>query len=164
MPGRPDRLYHIDVSGARFREVKAGGTIAIADGTQGTIMILYPATKHAQIKNENRQFGVGRPIDFVLGAIDKLREAKTEDLGSKQLEGRTVVGFRADVDDPDRGDIQVDIWVNLETRYPVRVDILYKDQGRSLVAHNIKWNPELDDSLFDTTPPPGYTAGPSQFK
>ena len=164
MPGRPDRLYHIDISGARFREAKAGGSIAIADGTQGTIMILYPTRKHAHIKNENRQFGYRRPIDFVLEAIDKLREAKTEDLGSKQLEGQTLVGFRAAVDDPDRGNIQLDIWVNVETRYPVRVDVLYKDLGRSVVLHNIKWNPELDDSLFDMTPPPGYTAGTGQFK
>ena len=51
---------------------------------------------------------------------------------------------------------EIDIWVDLETHYPMRIEMLYKKQGVSLVMHKITWNPQLDDSLFDLKPPSGY--------
>ncbi len=155
VPDKPERLYHNDISGARYRKTSSNGTIQIADGNQGKIIDLNPTNKSAYIRTYKSEGK--RPIDFVLDYIDKLREAKTDDLGKKVLEGRTVVGFRAIMTDGINREQQIDTWVDLDSHYPVRIEMFYKEQGAKLVMYNFKWNPELDESLFDMTPPPEYT-------
>ncbi len=155
MPDRPDRQYHNDISEARYRKTSSHGTIQIADGIQGKLINLNPTNKTAVImayKSEG-----SRPIDFVLNFIDELREAKTDDLGQKTLDGKKVVGFRAKKTDGAQREQQIDIWIDIDSKWPVLIEMLYLGSDTRLIMKNFIWNPDLDDELFDMTPPPGYT-------
>ena len=154
-PGKPEQNFHNDISGERYRKTGSNGTIQIADGNQGKSISLNPTDKSAYIRTYKSEGN--RPIEFILGFIDKLRKVKTEDLGRKELGGRTVVGFRAQMTDDIQREQQIDTWVDLESHYPVQIEILYKKHGVKLVMYNFTWNSRLDDSLFDMTPPPEYT-------
>jgi outer membrane lipoprotein-sorting protein len=96
------------------------------------------------------------------GTFDKLRkqfqraqhgEENTESLGERTIDGRTTVGFRI-VD----GRIETKIWADPKTELPVRVETtIGGEQKMHLVMENFEYDVELDESLFDTTPPEGYT-------
>ncbi|GAH85566.1 unnamed protein product, partial [marine sediment metagenome] len=49
------------------------------------------------------------------------------------------------------------IWVDPQTDLPVRIEVAEAgDNGASIVCSNIRFNAELDESLFSTSMPDGY--------
>lgn len=155
VPGKPNREYHNDVSGAKYRKTSSNGTIQIANGIQGKMISLNSKDKTAFIRSFKPEGN--RPIDFLLNLIGEWREEKTEDLGEKTLDGKKVVGFRTQKIDGAQRKRQTDVWVDTTSGWPVLIEMLYPEQGARLIMKNFVWNPDLDEKLFDMTPPPGYT-------
>ena len=65
-------------------------------------------------------------------------------------EGTATDGFRS-----------LDIWVNAATRSPDHLEISFQEQGKPLYQMHIRdihIDPKIDRSLFNMTPPAGYSA------
>lgn len=82
-------------------------------------------------------------------------------LGEKKVEGVSSSGFElamSKVDDAvENGTMQV--WVAQKTHLPVRVvySMSFGGQKATVTMDQFEWNIALDESLFNATPPPGYT-------
>jgi hypothetical protein len=89
----------------------------------------------------------------------KARDNKMEvtSLGEKVIEGRRAIGYRLKFE---KYSAEEDIWADVETLLPVRIEItnvLPKKSGvMKSIWSDIQYNLNLDDSLFSLDPPKGY--------
>jgi hypothetical protein len=131
------------------------------DGT-GRQMVLMHATRTVL-------FSEGKQVDGLEGAMGLLEELKSlprtadESLGERRAGDRTLLGYRVHRV-PSGSDIPglsaFDLWVDSGTGRPDHVDISIQEQGKPLYQMHIKnfrVDAELDRSLFEMTPPAGYT-------
>ena len=155
-----DREGKAFAKGAKFRTEFPNGEVSIADWDVGKVLKLNPATKSAEIYYLHAGAGPFRPqANQLLGLVERMEKATTQKLGEKEIDGQRVTGFRAVLKSSFGGDDEVyTAWVDVETRLPFRLESIDPKTGRVAgVQHKFVWNPELHDSLFDLTPPPGYT-------
>ncbi|MGA2040450.1 MAG: GyrI-like domain-containing protein [Bryobacteraceae bacterium] len=84
-------------------------------------------------------------------------------LGERQAGGRRLIGYRlpnATLGASFPGLKSFDMWVDAGTRQADHVDIAIAEQGKPVYQmhiRNIRVNGQVDRSLFDLTPPAGYT-------
>jgi len=137
-----------------------GKMVMIFDWRQGKSLTLDPATKKAivvSLSNLTKEqvaqadtFGWFRSI--LLDARDK-PDVKREPLGEKEIDGRRVVGFRVS----GRGMV-MSLWGDPKTGLPVRIEAtMAVFPGAKTTMSDFVFNVEMDESLFSTDPPPGYT-------
>ena len=135
---------------------------------------LIPAEKQAEtmewVDFDAREPFFGEAHGLMLKARDKKLEAVP--LGEKVIDDRKAVGYRLKFE---KFDTQQDIWADVETLLPVRIEIttIYpaetkdaspagsKDKISGKIVHrsiwsDIQYNLKLDESLFDLNPPAGY--------
>jgi hypothetical protein len=163
-PGEAEVRYHIDAMGARYRKANlTNGMLQVADGDQGKLMqiVLHkPADPDKapwkSVRITPYKTETDNPIEMILGKIDEFIAGEVETLGEKVLDGRQVRGFRANITDKIQRRQTIEVWVDIETNYPVQMEIFYGKAGVQMIFTKFVWNPELDDSLFDLTPPEGY--------
>ncbi len=75
-----------------------------------------------------------------------------EELGTKEIDGVTAEGYRVT-----QGDAVKDIWIDPKTKELVQVELKFASApGMNKIIKNVKFDVELDDSLFNMTPPEGY--------
>jgi len=72
-----------------------------------------------------------------------------EELGKQQIDGRTLLGFRAT-----HPEAEITIWADPETALPVRVEQV-SGQMR-VICRNLQFDVPLDESLFSMEVPEGY--------
>ena len=79
-----------------------------------------------------------------------------KDLGARKINGKEAHGY-AMVYPHDTDPIEV--WLDPQTDLPVEIDRTLKDESTTSVEQysDFRWNIDLDPTLFDTTPPAGYT-------
>ena len=82
--------------------------------------------------------------------MKRIIEGSDETLGEKEIDGRKTKGFRV----TSRGQ-EMELWVDAKTGDPIQIEMKVPDFG-AVVMSEIKFDVELDDSLFDVTPPEGY--------
>ncbi len=75
-----------------------------------------------------------------------------ESLGKKEIDGRVVVGFRAHSNMADQT-----FWADPQTARLVRIDFDMPGGSGHGVMSNVRYDMELDASLFSLEPPAGYT-------
>ena len=80
-------------------------------------------------------------------------DGEVERLGTKQIDGRTAVGFRFEL--KEKKDTTKTIWADQETGLPIKIEEI--QNGFHIGYKDSRFNVELDDSLFDLEPPEGYT-------
>jgi hypothetical protein len=103
--------------------------------------------------------GYKSPLMMVenLGAF---RGTARQELGRKQISGSDADGIVLELRDidPSAGPGAVELWVDADTKLPVLIEIR-QTVGMPLVMRmdDFEWNVELDDALFDATPPTGFT-------
>jgi hypothetical protein len=74
-------------------------------------------------------------------------------LEEREMDGRTVRGFRLT-----EGGMNQTFWIDVKTGYPIRMEGKFPNApGVNAVMTDFQFDVELDDSLFDLTPPEGYT-------
>jgi hypothetical protein len=76
---------------------------------------------------------------------------KVESLGEKEIDGRQAVGYRKRTNMAD-----MTLWADPKTAQLVRVDYEYADAGGRGHMSNVRYDVELDPSLFSLEPPAGY--------
>ncbi len=131
-----------------------GGYVSIIDSIQGKgLTILPPKKQFIEMEISNLQ---NDPAQQNINIIEKLRslpERADEQLGTREIDGRDVQGFRI----TEEGLINT-VWIDIQTRDLVLVEMEFLNApGMSGTMSNFQFDVELDDSLFTLTPPDGYT-------
>lgn len=99
--------------------------------------------------------------------IRSLPERAQEVLPKRQMDGRTVQGFRVNrfEEEEEEGMVNVVVWIDVKTKNPVRIEgeLRGKSAGRTIHVRmsNFDFTADLDDALFDLTPPAGFSERPS---
>jgi outer membrane lipoprotein-sorting protein len=130
------------------------GYLSIIDSIQGKgLTILPPKKQFIEMEISNLQ---NNPAQQNINLIEKLRslpERADEQLGTREVNGKKVQGFRV----TEEGLINT-VWIDLQTRELVLVEMEFLNApGMSGTMSNFQFDVELDDSLFNLTPPDGYT-------
>jgi effector-binding domain-containing protein len=144
-----------------YRRINCSWGIEVrSDGTTGKQIALFHATR-------NYVAEVGKQIESSDDFLEQLRslpQAADEALGEQRAGDKTLIGYRLHKAPPNTG-IQgltaFDIWVDAATRDAHHVDITIQEEGKpthQMHIQNIRSGAQIDRSLFDLTPPAGYTA------
>jgi outer membrane lipoprotein-sorting protein len=140
------------------------GTISIADFDRGRMLWLDPAKKKAMVydmkgfdEEKRKKMQSGFLFGNLRAALDEYRTNKKgqlEELGEKDLDGKRVFGFRLAIPTM----VQT-IWGDQATGNVVRIDTTAAGPPKTeVVFSDFVFDPPLDESLFASDPPEGYTA------
>lgn len=137
-----------------MRMAAPGGFVSIVDSIQGKgLTILPPKKQFIEMEISNLQ---NDPAQQNINVIEKLRslpERADQQLGTREIDGREVQGFRI----TEEGLINT-VWIDIQTRELVLVEMEFLNApGMSGTMSNFQFDVELDDSLFNLAPPDGYT-------
>lgn len=137
------------------RTEQEGGQVVVVNMVQGKALILDEASKSALVLEskpvEKGKLGAG------LGLVEefrKLEEADGVPAGEKEIGGVKARGFRVK-----KPYDEMLIWVSPDTGLPLLVETTTRVQGKEMLGtlSDFVINPDLDDDLFRTEPPAGYT-------
>ncbi len=132
--------------------------VVIFDMPSGRCLSLEPAKKAALLL-EGMFRGVHKPgsLDIAAKEVNKLRELADkhgEPVGEKIIGKVRAKGFRVVEATGD----QTIVWADPGKRLPIQLDETpYGDKTLRYTISEIQLDTELDDSLFGTEPPAGYT-------
>ncbi|MCP4608887.1 MAG: hypothetical protein GY845_09255 [Planctomycetes bacterium] len=133
----------------------AGGVVSIVDSIQGKGLTILPPPKKQFIEIEMSNLQ-NDPAQHNINLIEKLRslpERADEELGTREIDGREVQGFRI----TEEGLIN-SVWIDIQNRQLVLVEMEFVNApGMSGTMSDFRFDVELDDSFFNITPPDGYT-------
>ena len=139
------------------REVYPDGYVQIFDSSEEPhrMLAIHPDKKLAVEK-----FYPGRKpgninVDFLrhMSAFENMPDLlAVEDLGFKQVEGRTAKGFHV----PGKYNDWT-IWADTQTRLPIRIELVHPQIERKIIMTEFEFDAEFDESLFSMTAPEGYT-------
>lgn len=139
-----------------IRIATADGFVTVAQRTSNGMegISIVPVTKsYVKIKADNLPED---PSGDPWATTEKLRAlpARADDvLGRKQIDGRSLEGFRVRGDDA-----QTTVWIDPDTGDLVRVELEFANApGMNTIMSDFQLDVPLDDSLFDLEPPQGYT-------
>jgi len=96
-------------------------------------------------------------------SVEKLRALPAqadEALGRKQIDGRTLDGFRVT-----EGDTTTTVWLDPKTGELARAEMEFAHTpGMNLIMTDFQFDAPLDDSLFRLVPPAGYSRMEQEFQ
>ena len=144
-----------------LRQELLNGYINVSDWNVGKMIGLDPNSKQATVINivkVPKEAKEGMQVNQFEMIRQALRTATTDpnsqviSLGEKQIDGRTVLGFRFDTPG-----MPLTVWADPETELPVRIESTLAGPPKTEVAMtNYEFNVELDESLFSLDIPEGY--------
>jgi outer membrane lipoprotein-sorting protein len=155
--GQPDRLlqaYYL--APGRMRQ-EIDKVVSIIDMQRGQFVTLNPIDKSATVMTmKGRQENKG-PLDLFEQMRDLLAknrnpgQAQYEPLGEKQIAGRRALGFRCE---SLMG--TATLWGDPATGLPLVIESTFSVPRTEVVMSDFDLDPELEESLFDLTPPADY--------
>jgi outer membrane lipoprotein-sorting protein len=147
-----------------YRRVNCSWGIEVrSDGSAGKQIALFHATRNYLIEGAKQAGSLANTEDIV-EQLRSLPQAADEVLGEQRVGGNRLIGYRLRQAPPNTGipGLQAfDIWVDAGTRQAHHVDISIQEEGKpahQMHIRNIRAGAQIDRSLFDLTPPAGYTA------
>lgn len=133
-------------------------SVMILDCLALKAITLLPAQKKALVINieatETSTGGTANMFDLVRHLIDQEKndsQENVESLGEQEIDGRTALGFKIRKNMAD-----MTLWADPQTAQLVRVDYDLPSGDGRMVMSNIRYDVELDRSLFSLEPPDGY--------
>ena len=137
-----------------MRTTMPGDYVTVIDWTQGKGLSTLPTRKQfIEMEMSNLP---NNPAQHQFDVIEKLRtlpDRADEELGTIEIDARTVQGFRVT-----QGDVTNTVWVDTNTRELVRVETEFAyAPGMNVTMTDFQFDVDLSDSLFSLTPPDGYT-------
>jgi outer membrane lipoprotein-sorting protein len=147
-----------------FRRVNCSWGIEVrADHTAQKQIVLMHLTRMYAIESGKHVESVANSEDLVEQLLS-LPPAAGEVLGEQRAGDKRLIGYRlpkAPLDTSVAGLQSFDLWVDAGTRRADHVDISIQEPGEpvhQMHIRNIRVNGQVDRSLFDLTPPAGYTS------
>jgi outer membrane lipoprotein-sorting protein len=153
--GMPDMEMEVAFKEPGYmRMTMSGGYVSVMDCIQGKGLSIIPARKQfVEIEMSNLPGDAGRRQFETIEKLRSLPERANEVLGEREVAGRMVQGFRV----TEKG-VTNTVWIDPKTRELVEVEMEFAAApSMSATMSNFRFNVELPDSLFDLTPPEGYT-------
>jgi outer membrane lipoprotein-sorting protein len=147
-------------NGARREEI-------FQDGKLDQVSIMFRDRMGVDINHRTRSFRALGPRAGQMSPLMKIQQLGSfkgkadQELGDQEIDGVASSGFELAMNKVDdaAGDSTIQVWVSKKTHLPVR--LVYKmkfiQQDATMVMEKFEWNIALDESLFNSTPPPGYT-------
>ena len=133
-----------------------------ADHTARKQIVLMHLTRMYVVESGKQVESPANSDDWV-EQLESLPPAADQVLGERRVGGKRLIGYRL-VKAPHGTSIpglkSFDLWVNAGTRQADHVDIAIEEPGKPVYRmhiRNIRVNGQVDRSLFDLTPPAGYT-------
>lgn len=133
------------------------------DATAGRQLILMHATRTYLTED-------GKKVESLADSAELMEQLKSlplaadEVIGEQQAGGKRLIGYRvrnAPLSPVFPGLQELDLWVDAGTRAVDHVDIVIQEAGKpphQMHITDIRVDAEINRSLFDLTPPAGYTA------
>jgi hypothetical protein len=134
-----------------------------SDATAGRELILMHATRTYLTED-------GKKVESLADSAELMEQLKSlplaadEVIGEQQTGGKRLIGYRvrnAPLGHVIPGLKMLDLWVDAGTRAVDHVDITIQEAGKpshQMHITDIRVDAEINRSLFDLTPPAGYTA------
>ncbi len=147
-----------------YRRIKCSWGIEVrTDGTTGKQIVLMHAA-HAYLSESGKTVESESNIDDFSAQLRSLPSQADEVLGEHWTGQQKLVGYRVSKAPPN-GSIgglkNLDIWIDSATREVHHVDITVQEPGKpehQMQIRNIVTGQAVDRSVFDLTPPAGYSA------
>ncbi|MGA2679471.1 MAG: hypothetical protein ABSF37_09260 [Sedimentisphaerales bacterium] len=143
-----------------LRTTTIDGYVVILDANSGKAMSIVPQGGYS-IGDLNSLKPTGNSGPFAsFEAMRNLPAKADENLGAKEIDGIDCDGYRVT-----QGDLTSIIWLDAKTGDLVQVEHKYANSpGMNTILKNIKFDVELEDSLFSLTPPAGYKPMGAEMK
>ena len=137
-----------------MRTTMPGGLVTVIDWAQGKGISILPSRKQfIEMEMSNLPHDLAQQPFNVIEKLRTLPDRADEELGTKEIDGRALQGFRVTKE----GVINT-VWIDPQTRDLVRVETEFINApGMNVVMTDFQFDVELEDSLFSLTPPEGYT-------
>jgi len=137
-----------------MRITMPGGYVSVMDCLQGKALSIIPQRKQfIEMEISNLPGDSGRRQFETIEKLRSLPERADEIVGEKQIDGRTVQGFRV----AEEG-MTYTVWIDPKSRELVEVEMTFDGAPQmSGTMTDFRFDVELDDALFSLTPPEGYT-------
>jgi hypothetical protein len=145
------------------------GIIELRDVKQGKQLTLDPKQKTSHSDTASRQMSflnTSEKLESPRQLLDRLASveaATVERLGEREFDGRKLVGFELPRNSILDGRMRGQIWVDPQSRLPVRFELLPADPANLARRYwryvaTFTFNRPLDAALFQFKSPEGYTA------
>ncbi len=143
-------VYHLNLS-QRRQEVK-NGDIHIIDmrGEDAITLELKPAEMKA-IVTKLIGFGPQKDPD-IIEMVKRFEQESTERLGTKEVNGKILQGFRHQ---PNQYNDFI-VWVDAKTKLPVEIELKHPEIGQTIFMDEFEFDFDLPLSAFSTNIPAGY--------
>jgi outer membrane lipoprotein-sorting protein len=135
-----------------LRTTTVDGYVAIVDFSSGKVISIVPQGGYTlgEIDSIN-QSGTGGFLASI-EAMKNLPAKADEQLEPKEIDGIVCSGYRVN-----QGDLTMTVWIDAKTGELVQVEQKYASApGMNRIMKNIKFDVELEDSLFSLEPPAGF--------
>jgi outer membrane lipoprotein-sorting protein len=144
-----------------LRTTTVDGYVAIGDANSGKMMSIVPQGGYSigDMKSSGKTNSL---LSFIssMRAMKSLPAKADENLGAKEIDGLDCDGYRVT-----QGDLTSIIWLDAKTGDLVQVEHKYANSpGMNTIIKNIRFDVELEDSLFSLTPPAGYKQFGTEMK
>ena len=139
-----------------LRTATADGYITVIDSTENRfrgISLVPSAKSYIAFDASNMPDGSGAGPWASLEKLQALPTQADELLGRKQIDGRSLEGFRVR-----EGDTTATVWIDPATDALVRAEMEFANApGMNVILSDFQFDIPLDDSLFSLEPPAGFT-------
>jgi len=151
------KSYRMELKGGQF----TGGqdtTDILPAGKPG----IHLDRKTKKFQREPARLGQESPL-MMLDKLSRFSGQADRKLGTKEINGTKAWGFEIDGKkiDPDAYPGAVEIWLAAASDLPVAISYEMKSLGLPtpivMRMEHFEWNNDLDQKLFDPTPPDGYS-------
>jgi hypothetical protein len=131
-----------------------------------TITTLMPnEKKYSQLEFDEASFEGWQKESDPRALVKRVLECEHKRLGESTIDGIEVEGFQTTGRSPmaeSMGQVEITIWVDVETRLPVRMDVDKNEQNKGhahIAIHDFQWNVPVDAAEFEPVIPSDYTPG-----
>lgn len=163
LAGEETQVIKVSVVPGRCRQDFESMT-TIIDWNAGRVLTLMKDSKRAVVMQTSKNEASSMHINQFEIIRDGLQAAmadadqKVESLGERTVDGRKLLGFRFLAKSR-----QIDVWADPEKEIPVEIVIPLQGAATQVVMKNYEFNIDLDESLFRTEVPAGYTVLDSEL-
>ncbi len=148
-------IIHDMIVGSRIRRTvsTADGVVTIIDLETSRMLVLSEEDSEAQYVSLKGLPPIPNYLERLKGLIEMLQDSPhfvVEDLGEQEIEGRMLIGFRAE-----HPKAEIIIWADPVMGLPVRIE---QNEGQMrVICKNVQFDVPMDEALFSMDVPEGYT-------
>ena len=149
-------VIHDEIKGPRIRRTMSTmeDVVSIIDLETSRILTLTISKKEAAYVDLKGLPSMPNYMEILRNLIKGLQENphfEVEELGTQEIDGQEAIGFSAR-----HPKAEITIWANPETALPIRIEQVSGQM--KIICKNVKFDVQMDESLFSMDVPEGYTS------